>query len=119
MAASSAKPVGLLACRNGLQNPESQNWSDHIIFAVRDTTLVTTNPLPPSKVANIRERVMAVLGGVANQCLDQTGFFYSGRPSLAQRKRVPIRDASRWGGGRTLLPAPKSPKPSALKSLQQ
>lgn len=40
-------------------------------------------PLPiSSKSAN----VLAVLGGVASEALDLTGFYYSGKPSIVKRK---------------------------------
>lgn len=43
-----------------------------------------------SKSAN----VLAVLGGVASEALDLTGFYYSGKPSVVKGKAIQISRTS-------------------------
>lgn len=43
-----------------------------------------------SKSAN----VLAVLGGVASEALDLTGFYYSGKPSVVKRKATQLSRTS-------------------------
>ena len=41
-----------------------------------------------SKSANVSANVLAVLGSVVSECLDLVGVYFSGKPSIAEKKRA-------------------------------